>query len=72
MFSGLRTNSEENNKNMTIKRDMSKAYDMTGCAFIIAIMYKLRFSTTWVDWIMCCISSVKYKVIMSTKREYYS
>ena len=34
-------------------------------SFIEAVMRKMGFPETWITWIMCCITSVKYKVLMN-------
>ena len=65
MFHALRTKSSGRNKRMAIKTDMSKTYDSMKWSFIEAVMCKMRFSETWITWIMRCITSVKYKVLMN-------
>ena len=37
---------------MSIKMDMSKAYDMMEWAFIRDVMEKMGFSAFWIEWIM--------------------
>jgi len=65
MFHALRTKPGGRDKRMTIKTDMSKAYDRIEWSFIEAVMRKMGFSEIWIDWIMRCITSVKYKVLMN-------
>ena len=65
MFHALRTKLGGRVKRMAIKTDMSKAYDRMEWSFIEAVMRKMGFSEIWIDWIMRCITSVKYKVLMN-------
>ena len=65
MFHALRAKTSGRNKRMAIKTGMSKAYDRMEWSFIEAVMRKMRFSETWIAWIMCCSTSVKYKVLMN-------
>ncbi|XP_048611438.1 uncharacterized protein LOC125585795 [Brassica napus] len=65
MFHALRTKPGGRVKRMAIKTDMSKAYDRMEWSFIEAVMRKMGFAEMWIDWIMRCITSVKYKVLMN-------
>ena len=65
MFHALRTKPAGRVKRMVIKTDMSKAYDRMEWSFIEAVMRKMGFSEIWIGWIMRCITSVKYKVLMN-------
>ncbi|XP_056841665.1 uncharacterized protein LOC130494863 [Raphanus sativus] len=65
MFHALRTKPSGRNKRMAIKTDMSKAYDRMEWSFIEAVMRKMGFSETWITWIMRCITSVQYRVLMN-------
>lgn len=44
------------------KLDLSKAYDRVDWVFLRQVMQKLGFSQRWVDWIMACVTSVRYSV----------
>lgn len=45
-----------------IKLDMSKAYDRVEWTFLRDMMMKLGFDSRWVDLVMKCVTSVKYKI----------
>ena len=45
-----------------VKLDMHKAYDRVEWIFLERIMVQLGFSLDFVDLLMCCVRSVKYKV----------
>ena len=44
------------------KVDLSKAYDRVDWGFLKRVMIKLGFAHRWVDWIMSCVTSVRYFV----------
>jgi len=50
---------------MGIKLDMSKAYDRVEWAFQESAMRRLGFDGKWVNWIMACIRSVSYSVVIN-------
>ena len=65
IFHALRTNPGGRNKRMAIKTYMIKAYDRLEWDFFSAVMSKMGFSSTWIEWIMRCVSSVKYHVLFN-------
>jgi hypothetical protein len=50
---------------MGIKLDMNKAYDRVEWAFLKAVMQKLGFSDLWISWIMTCVRSASYSMLVN-------
>jgi hypothetical protein len=44
------------------KLDLSKAYDRVDWHFLESTMQKMGFSHRWIQWIMACVTTVKYSV----------
>ncbi|WZY69216.1 hypothetical protein YC2023_001456 [Brassica napus] len=65
MVHGLRTNPACKSDFIAIKTDMSKAYDRVEWDFLEALFLKLGFHQRWVSWIMLCVRSVSYFVILN-------
>lgn len=52
-------------RRMAIKTDMSKAYDIVEWCFIEEVMRNMGFAEIWIQWIMKCITSVSYHVLLN-------
>ena len=50
---------------VALKLDMGKAYDRLEWEFLKMIMEKMGFHPTWVGWIMECIKSVTYSILVN-------
>ena len=50
---------------MTIKLDLQKAYDRFSWKFIHAILTNLGFNFVFTNWILNCISSVSFEVLVN-------
>lgn len=50
---------------MSIKLDMSKAYNRIEWKFLEAIMLRLGFNPSWVALVLSCVSSISYKILMN-------
>ena len=50
---------------MALKLDRSKAYDCLEWVFLQRIMEKMGFHSTWIGWILECIKSVTYSVLVN-------
>lgn len=47
------------------KLDLAKAYDRVDSGFLQSLMEKLGFHHQWVQWIMACVTTVRYTVRFS-------
>ncbi|XP_009127418.1 uncharacterized protein LOC103852254 [Brassica rapa] len=65
MVHGLRTNTACKSDFIAIKTNMSKAYDRVEWDFLEALFHRLGFHHQWIAWIMCCVRSVSFSVLLN-------
>lgn len=65
MVHGLRTVDKVAEGWMAIKTDMSKAYDRVEWNFVEVLLEKMGFDHVWIRWVMACICSVSFSVLLN-------
>ena len=50
---------------MFVKLDMAKAYDRVKWSFLRSILLSFGFSSDWVSWIMSCVTSASFFVLIN-------
>ncbi|KAA3486655.1 reverse transcriptase [Gossypium australe] len=58
----LRSSKNGPNKGYVVKLDMSKAYDQVEWRFLKKVLLKFGFGSEWVNKIMNCVRTVRYRV----------
>ncbi|GAU12587.1 hypothetical protein TSUD_131970 [Trifolium subterraneum] len=53
---------------LALKIDISKAYDKVDWGFLRGVMTRTGFTDVWIRWVMMCVSSVNYSVLMNYDR----
>ena len=64
-FECMHTIKQERNQENSFcayKLDLSKAYDRVDWGFLERVMVRLGFAHRWVQWIMTCVTTVRYTV----------
>ncbi|GAU35032.1 hypothetical protein TSUD_103550 [Trifolium subterraneum] len=53
---------------LALKIDISKTCDKVDWGFLRGVMTKMGFTDVWIRWVMMCVSSVNYSVLMNSDR----
>jgi hypothetical protein len=53
---------------LTLKIDISKAYDKVNWGFMWGMLERLGFSDKWIHWMMLCVSSVTYSTLVNFEK----
>ena len=48
-----------------LKIDMSKAYDRVDWNFLKAVLTTMNFNERWVNWILQCVTTVQYTLLIN-------
>ena len=65
LIHGLRTNDSIAKEYLAVKTDMSKAYDRVEWCFLEVLLEKMGFDRQWINWVMACVSTVSYSVLLN-------
>jgi len=55
----------ERNNLCAYKLDLSKAYDRVDWGFLEKVLSSLSFQSSWVQWVMSCVTTVRYSVCLN-------
>ncbi|XVE62150.1 hypothetical protein DITRI_Ditri06bG0095700 [Diplodiscus trichospermus] len=65
VFHYLKLKKKGKKYDLVLKLDMNKAYGSVEWDFLEAVLVKLGFDRTWIKWIIKCISTVSYFLIIN-------
>ena len=62
---GLHNMKTRNLKGAILKIDLSKAYDKVSWTYIHMLLTHLGFEIGFVRWIMCCVTTMSFSVLIN-------
>lgn len=65
IFHSLKVRKRQENSYMAVKTDITKAYDRLEWSFLEITMRKMGFDTKLIRWIMTCVMTVTYSVMIN-------
>ena len=65
IFHSLKARKRQANSYMAVKTDITKAYDRLEWRFLQETMQYMVFREKWIRWIMTCITTVTYSVLIN-------
>lgn len=71
IFHSLKARKRQATSYMAVKTDITKAYDRLEWGFLRETMQQMGFDSQWISWIMACISTVSYSVLINGTPEGY-
>lgn len=61
----MKCKTKRKNGDVALKIDIRKAYDKVDWGYLRAVMERMGFHDTWIRWIMLCVESVNYSVLVN-------
>lgn len=65
MVATMKNRRQGRNMAFALKLDMSKAYDRVEWDYLKKMMTRLGFSSAWIKWVMMCVKSVPYSIVIN-------
>lgn len=69
IFHSLKARKRQATSYMAVKTDIAKAYDRLEWRFLKEAMTCMDFGEQWIQWIMECVSTVSYSVLINGRAE---
>jgi len=64
----MKTKTRGNDGCVTLKLDISNAYDRMDWDYLKNVMVKMGFSAKWIQWMTLCVESVDYSILVNNEK----